>query len=130
MDKQGFVFAFDEVEDDHRHRELLGGRERAIVVVDVASCKEEGQVDEDGSGVFDDEDSEPRDLEAWGKAWISTQLGARRMEYLPRSLTKISFPAITSWFWLTRDNLSFKILFFVSKIPNRLGSIPPICFAS
>lgn len=65
MDKQGFVFAFDEVEDDHRHRELLGGRERAIVVIDVASCKEEGQVDEDGSGVFDDEDGEPRDLEAW-----------------------------------------------------------------
>ena len=49
---------------------------------------------------------------------------------IPRSLTRISLPAITSLCWLISAFLSFKIFFFSgSKMPNRLGSLPPACLA-
>lgn len=52
-------------------------------------------------------------------------------DVLPRSLTSISFPAMTSFCWLTSAFLSFKIFLLAgSKRPSLSGSMPPACFAS
>ena len=51
--------------------------------------------------------------------------GREGRECVPRSLMRISLPAITSLCWLMSAFLSFRIFFFSgSKIPNRFGSLP------
>lgn len=55
--------------------------------------------------------------------------GRQEKVSLPRSFTKISCPSVTSLCWLMSAFRSFKILFFESKSPSLLGSMPPAVLA-
>lgn len=60
MYEDSLVFALDEMQNDHGHREVLRGGQRRRGGVEVWSQEEgDGEVNEDWTKVFDDEDCRP-----------------------------------------------------------------------
>lgn len=67
--EQGLELAFEVVDHDQGAGEgLQGGRLGRCRLVDVGSQVVDEGVDEEGAGVFDEEDGAPIDLRAWRDA--------------------------------------------------------------
>lgn len=63
VDKEGFVLALDKVQDDEAESEPLRLRHGAIgVAVEVGTGGDGGDVEKDGTNIFDDEDGSPGNL--------------------------------------------------------------------